>query len=471
MEDLFRLEIIDKNGICTKELTYEHYIEQANKVTKKERINLLEKAIYKGCKNLEIFFEVVRWLVDKEGNNLKAYSIAVLAPKSRKIPNKCKNPNIYNWEFDAYKALCAHYSGFDEEAFRIQKDLLYYNGEAYCAHNWLIQNYNFYLARIMKENNINTFINPKRKKDSKMVILFIGQYRTFDRTYWNILKNIIEPNNATVFVFCETDKGMKTLTQIMIDKWGEQTIGGCCAVKSRPSEFKHIENYLFKTKKSLHPDKFNASARPTYITSSGSILEYYYYTKCYDLMLLYEKKHNIKFDIIMRNRLDIITGSELHIQSFFEKINEVERENIGNDDIYMSHLGNGKMKGVMNTLNRKQIPNLLKELNSEKYVWTYGPNQIWIGKRSVMSQFYSLIYLYGKYDSGKESTFNSETQFDMFCKERNIHHFIINSENGSKYLCSRSLNQLLLKDPKDKIEEKNLNWTFIRMPWFYFPQN
>ena len=71
MEDLFRLEIIDKNGICTKELTYEHYIEQANKVTKKERINLLEKAIYKGCKNLEIFFEVVRWLVDKEGNNSK----------------------------------------------------------------------------------------------------------------------------------------------------------------------------------------------------------------------------------------------------------------------------------------------------------------------------------------------------------------------------------------------------------------
>ena len=71
----------------------------------------------------------------------------------------------------------------------------------------------------------------------------------------------------------------------------------------------------------------------------------------------------------------------------------------------------------------------------------------------------------------KKNTDKSETQFDMFCKERNIHHFIINSENGSKYLCSRSLNQLLLKDPKDKIEEKNLNWTFIRMPWFYFPKN
>ena len=178
-------------------------------------------------------------------------------------------------------------------------------------------------------------------------------------------------------------------------------------------------------------------------------------------MLEYEKKHNIKFDIVVRMRLDIMIGPRLDLLDFFDDKREKS------DKLYIHSLGNDK---IASTIKSTVINNSDRKLNRENYVWTFGPNQIWIGKRSVMDQFYSLIYLYGKYNSGKESTFNSETQFDMFCKERNIEHLIIPTANGGKYLCSRSLNNSLLKNAKDPIEDEGIMWTFIRMPWFNFPK-
>lgn len=467
---MYRLEIVDKNGTHTENVGSEQYLDLASKKKGSERIDLLIQAVYRGHQDLEIFFEIIQHLVDKAGDNRKAYSIGVLAPKSREIPPSAKDHAIYHWKFDAYWSLAAHYSGFDDEAFRIQKNLIFYRGEAHGAMHWLTQNYNFYLQKIMNHNEIKTQISDVKKKESKVAVFFIGQYRSFDRTHYNIEQNFITPNNATAFVFCEDARPVSTLFQYFVDKWGKETVGGCSVTKNRPKEFHHITDYLFKTKKSLHPDKFNNCAYPTYITGSGSIVEYYYYSKCYELMLAYEKKHNVQFDIIVRTRLDIMVGQEMPLLSFFTKMDEERRREMADDGLYLSSLGSTKLSKEIRSggVQEKKIDNLLEEINAEKYIWTLGPNQIWIGKRCVMSQLYSLIFLYGKYNSGKESTFNSETQFYMFCAERNIRHILLNAGTGGKWFTSRSKNNNLLKNAKDKVEDKNIVWSFIRMPWFNF---
>jgi len=462
---MYRLEIIDKNGTHEEKIGSSQYIDLASNKSDGERVELLEKAIYAGCEDLEIFYEVIKWHMDKTGQFRKAYSLACLAPASRKIPSTAKNHDVYKWLFNAYWALSAQSCGYNDEAVKIQQDLIYNNSHTMSAMGWLSQNYKYYLQSINSGPAITTFMNAKKKENSRVAILFIGRYRTFDRTYYNIWKNLIVPNNATAFIFCECDK--TELHKNAMEKWNEETVGGCSTTNGRPAEFNHITRYLFNTKSSLLPEKFNNSARPTYILQSGSILEYYYYSKCYDLMLAYEKIHNVKFDIIVRMRLDIMVGPTLNLVDFFDGTGE-KREN---DDMHVRSLGNHKIASMIKSRHNDPINDLQKKINSEKYVWTFGPNQIWIGKRYVMSQFYSLIYLYGKYDSGKVSTFNSETQFDMFCKERNIEHFIISTKGGGKYLCSKKLNSSLLKNAKDPIEDTEIMWTFIRMPWFGFPKS
>ena len=68
-----------------------------------------------------------------------------------------------------------------------------------------------------------------------------------------------------------------------------------------------------------------------------------------------------------------------------------------------------------------------------------------------------------------ESIIAGRTQFYMFCEERNIRHILLNSGTGGKWFTSRSKNNNLLKNAKDKVEDENIVWSFIRMPWFNFP--
>ena len=150
-----------------------------------DRIRHLEAAIYLGCKDLEIFMDVLRWLIDVGGDARKAYSIAVRAPRSREVPLGATRPSVYQGEFDAYWALAAYHAGFYQEAYRIQKNLIFHGPRAYNDPGWLDQNYLFYLDKINTTQPIPVFINSDKQEESEIAILFIGQYRTFDRTYYN----------------------------------------------------------------------------------------------------------------------------------------------------------------------------------------------------------------------------------------------------------------------------------------------
>ena len=279
----------------------------------------------------------------------------------------------------------------------------------------------------------------------RVAILFTGQYRCFDKTYQNILQNILIPNEATAFVYCETSASREDFTTDVERKWGSELLGACDVYNERPREFHDIYRELTRTKPAIQPEKFNrVRCGQEYLWHSGSILEYYQYMKAYDLLSKYENENNVTFDIIIRSRLDIIYGQPLHIKSFFSKIDSfVDISDVGK---YIMNLGNRVMmqNNRGNAARYKHVCELkdmkfetsremLEHIQQSEYVWTLGINQVWIGRRHVMKKLYSMIYSYGDFVIDYHEGFNSETQFTQFCKTRGIQHFMYNSVIDSKY--------------------------------------
>ena len=162
----------------------------------------------------------------------------------------------------------------------------------------------------------------------------------------------------------------------------------------------------------------------------------------------------------------------MRIRSFFSEVNSELRKTLANDSLYLACLANPRIKNIREPIeNRGSIANLLEEINSEKYIWTLGPNQVWIGKRSVMSQLCLLAYTYGSYISQTPNSWSSEMQFHHFCRNHGIHHIILEAgDTGEKHIRSRSTNLSLLKQPTDILEDTTIIWGFLRPSTFYFPE-
>ncbi len=271
-----------------------------------------------------------------------------------------------------------------------------------------------------------------------IAVLFTGQYRTFDKTYTHILNNLLKPNNAKAFIYCETDIYENDFLFLLKQRWPEEYIGKvCCVQDSKTKEYEQILEYLLKNKEALkkeYIEKFNYKYE--YIQNGGSILEHYQYMKCFDLMIKYEKEHNIKFDIIMRCRLDIVLTQQINILSFFNKLDEELLKKCGSE-IYIRSLGNevmannilnNKLKSEYgydiklgkNNYNSLKNNEILYTLKNENIIWTLYANWLMIGRREVMNELYSFIFYYGSFITNKYCGFNSEIQLCEYLIHKNI---------------------------------------------------
>ena len=392
-----------------------------------------------------LLMERICELMDKKGDAQEAYSLAVKARNKQALPA----------QFFAYMALSAFYAGFHAEAFRISKELIYYRG---ITDPRYLVNHAYYQHTMNPPISQSKLLSASHRPNSRVAIIFTGRLRTFDKTYHNILHNLVDPNMATTFLFCECDRTAEQVASDVKTKWG--SFGGVITASERPSEFDNLIDYLLKTQPNIQPDKFNASVPPNYIVNSGSILEYYQFSKGYDLMLEYERKHSVRFDIIVRSRLDIVFGNKMNILDFFDPSLQRTRRAFSDPSIYFESLGNSSIAAIGTHEPAPHVADIPvapphdidKAILSNQYIWTLGHNQVWIGRREAVGQLSFLCYSYGRYNSARPSTFNSESQFTLFCQSRNIHHIRLSMGAGSKYCASRSLNEGLLKSPEDDID-------------------
>lgn len=319
-----------------------------------------------------------------------------------------------------------------------------------------------------------------------LAILFTGKLRTFEKTHKLILNNFIIPNNATLFFCIDEDKTKYEILNIILDYFPKQYLGNLCIINKNNTEYDKLLKFLLDNKPALQKEIFNKIGwTQDYMYQSGSIFEYFQFMKCYDLMIQYEKKNNCKFDIIIRSRLDIIINEPINLIDFFTKEKLINID----DDIYRRCLGNQKLcNSILNKRRFKEYNlnyyetffdddfkfknNLLDNINNSKYLWVFGLNQVWIGKRHVMDIMYNLIYNYGNFFGKVKETFNSETQFAEYCKFFDIKLFKYSSCATGHYISHKKANLTLIDtilNNDDYNFKEMFIWTIIRNSEYNFP--
>ena len=267
-------------------------------------------------------------------------------------------------------------------------------------------------------------------------LIITGQFRCFDRVFKSLVSNIIVPNNAVVFMCCEVDDSTKVIH--LLETYPEVKVGGVLLCPSfRDQHFNSIL-HMIKTsgRKGVSNEVFERSRKHdginwsfSYLEGSGTIIQYYQFWKVWSMVLDYERTNNAKFTNIMRARTDTQITKPVNLANVFE------------EDGYVNNLyTNDKL-----VASSMYFGDLDTEINDDTVV-TLGYEQVWIGKHATFDKLSNIIFEYGIYDSGLHSAFNSETQFDQFCKNHNIKHvgilekgwpmYTFSPEESNKYLIS-----------------------------------
>lgn len=248
----------------------------------------------------------------------------------------------------------------------------------------------------------------------RTAILFTGQERSLDRCIQLLRKNLLEPNQATVFLACESDNPTRVTSY-----FDGIEIGGVEILPSfRTDEFnKFIELLSVCARPALLQKVFDRTKEGwsiNYVIHSGTVVQYYQVWKAWLQVLEYEKKHGIQFDVVVRCRPDCLLTEKLDLSNLTTEGDELICRSMGNERI----LENIKKRGVHICY---EHPIGSKIANN--VVWTLGFEQIWFAKRKTFALLGPMFFSFGCWDSGELYAFNSESFFHEFCKANHITHW------------------------------------------------
>jgi len=132
----------------------------------------------------------------------------------------------------------------------------------------------------------------------RIALCISGQMRTYKKCYDNLAKYILKPYNPDVFVHVwdytgstnDIEKGEKITSSII-------------------ENFFHPVQYVIDEFKDKYYTKIDGLSVPKYVTDvpgyKGTLPMYYKMFACNQLKCNYEKKHNFKYDVVIRIRPDL----------------------------------------------------------------------------------------------------------------------------------------------------------------------
>lgn len=247
----------------------------------------------------------------------------------------------------------------------------------------------------------------------RTAILFTGQKRTLARVLPLLKQNLLDTNHVTLFFACEGEG--------VVESFEGYEVGGADIRSSfRTPEFELILEAMVD-RPGLSEDVFERSRKADgicwtmdYVRGSGTVLQYYQVWKAYCLMLDYERRNKLRFDVCVRARLDMLLTEPLSLEEFVTQTHTTEDAR---------SLGSTRIR----VHNRVQIPETYEHPRgtppTDRIVWTFGPEQIWICRRDVFDVLGPMVFSYGLYDSKRPFSFNSETFFHETCKHHSIVHY------------------------------------------------
>lgn len=272
----------------------------------------------------------------------------------------------------------------------------------------------------------------------RTAVLFTGQQRTLSRVLPLLKRNLLDRNNVTLFFACEGSDELLT----MFDGY---EIGGSLVLPSfRTEEFGCILGML-SGRPSLTEEVFDRARKADglawtidYVKNSGTVLQYYQLWKAYCLMLAYEKKHGLRFDVCVRGRLDMLLTEPLNLSSVL-KLYDTEED--------ARSLGSQRMASCTRIIKSDSYEHPRGTYPTSRIVWTLGHEQCWICKRDLFDVFGPMVFSYGTFPSNNTFAFNSETFFHETCKNHSVVHYVFMEDDNPIFNCTHPGTDPVLDDP------------------------
>lgn len=250
----------------------------------------------------------------------------------------------------------------------------------------------------------------------RSAILIVGGERSLQKTIGNLRKNVLEPNRPVLFLACEST------SDTFLSLFDGFEIGGAVVLPSfRSAEYESIVSACLGRpglreevfRRARESDGINWSIN--YVTQGGTILQYYQLWKAWTMLLAYEEKHAMKFDICLKWRLDLYVTKPLVFADIPVGQSEEVMRSMGSE--YMS-----RRPRTTHTNPFYEHPYGTPYTNN--LVWTFGHEQAFLSYRKNFDVFGSMVFWFGQWDSGGPFAFNSESFFHQICLRNQLVHWI-----------------------------------------------
>lgn len=268
-----------------------------------------------------------------------------------------------------------------------------------------------------------------------IAILFTGRIDALERCSRLHRENLTGCNGPVhIFYYLEGKKEVIAKDALLGPQGGSVLHGEIVEKSSESPQYRAILDFVMENAPALRPEVLESSAFDrNFFYRSGAILEYFQFMKAYEHMLEYERREGVRFDVVVRSRLDIVLSEPLRIRNFFESLDDDLLRNFG-PQVYIQSLGSrtmaeriraGELVQLFN-YNKFEIPDgsahdVLSIIRESKIMWTMYCNWIWIARRHTMDLMAHFVYRYGAlYSAETRHCFNSENQFYMHLNYHNV---------------------------------------------------
>jgi hypothetical protein len=284
----------------------------------------------------------------------------------------------------------------------------------------------------------------------KIAIIYTGEIRTCNSTIQLFKKNVILNENYHVFSVIQITDNVDYYTNL-IEKTLKDNLKSFVIFDKNDNHWIQLRDELVNNI-DIDIDIDIDSNWKSYLTNSGSIIEYYQMYLSFKNIQEYENKHNFKYDFVLRFRTDTVLKDMIqfdysilnyeYIKNLFYKINKnTDIISINSLTHFMNIVFNEnrthyKMK-INSFVNSKQLDYLLRIQDEEtffkevenyikngNYIISLRKNIIYFMKRELMDKIHILGITYGKYKQENNNYwFNAESQFEEICCQNNIDIF------------------------------------------------
>lgn len=294
----------------------------------------------------------------------------------------------------------------------------------------------------------------------KIAVLYVGELRTYQSAIHYFKQHVLLNDDYHVFSVIQSN-GTTEYQQLFKDVI-QTNLKKMVDFNKDDIDWNQIKEQLL--------DRMDVNEQwKSYLRNSGSMIEYYHLYLAYNLMVEYEKEHNLQYDFVIRIRVDTVIKTPFHfnwihytdeeLSCIIDKIKTTHHIDTMISEQLLSVLMNTLLNEnridfnklrmcnmttsleftqlLQNNTDAEFITNVNTYIKNKNFLIAFRENVCFVATRNVMEHVHLLGITYGKYvlDNNDIYKCNAETQLKTICNIHNIDYFssVTEMEDSSLY--------------------------------------